>query len=72
LISFGGCILTSFGILVPMKASYSSFLVMVVVRTIFCTGSSRLDKQENKKSMPHPTNQRDSKQEEKGKVKQQI
>jgi len=52
LISFGGCISTWFGILLPRKDSYSSCLLTLVAGVIFWRGSTRLDKLENKKSIP--------------------
>jgi len=52
LISFGGCISTSVGILLPRKDSYSSCLSTLVAGVIFWRGSTRFDKLEYKKSIP--------------------
>ena len=51
-ISVGGCISTSFGILLPKKVSYSSCLSTVIAGVIFWRGSTRLDKLECKNSIP--------------------
>ena len=51
LISFGGCILTSFGILLPRKDSNSSCLLSVAAGVSFWRGSTRVDKLEYKKSI---------------------
>jgi len=52
LISFGGYISIWFGILLPRKDTYSSYLLTLVEGVIFWRGSTRLDKLENKKSIP--------------------